>query len=218
MSDIITDNIFTPEDFNEMNKPSSCDFYIHNNISSISYHIDDLNSFLGDLSIKPKLIGISESRLISGKDALSNICIEGYVYESTTTESCKGGTMIYVNKDTQYKTRDDLNIYKSKKIESTFIGIIESKMKNKVIGCTYKHPKVSISEFTNDFISPLLEKLQLEKKEIILMGDFNINLLNNDTDYQVSDFLNTIYANTFYPTINSPSSFKKTSIMNKHAF
>ena len=69
-------------------------------------------------------------------------------------------------------------MYKSKEIESTFIELFNNNNSNMVIGCIYKHPKVSVSEFTEDYLVPLLEKLAKEKKETILMGDFNINMLN----------------------------------------
>ena len=37
---------------------------------------------------------------------------------------------------------------------------------------------MSINEFNNSYLDELLEKLTNENKNIILMGDFNINLLN----------------------------------------
>ena len=40
---------------------------------------------------------------------------------------------------------------------------------------------------------PLLEKLLLEKEEIMLMGDFNVNLLNSDFDKETSKFMDNIY-------------------------
>ena len=88
-------------------------------------------------------------------------------------------------------------IYKSKEKESTFVEIIEAKSKNKIIGCIYKHPKVYVSEFTIDFIKPLLETLVTEKKEIILMGEYNINILNCSSDNETSDFIDTMYASAF---------------------
>ena len=75
----------------------------------------------------------------------------------------------------------------------------------------YKHPNVSITEFTNDYMSPLLEKLSCEKKDIILMGDFNINLLNFDSDKDTTYFVDTMYASSFYPTINTPTRITATS-------
>ena len=96
--------------------------------------------------------------------------------------------MIYIDQNVKYKIREDLKLCKSKEIESTFLEIIENNQKIVIVGCLYKHPSVAIQEFTNDFICPLLEKLLTEKKEVILMGDYNINILNSDVDHQTSDF------------------------------
>ena len=53
-------------------------------------------------------------------------------------------------------------------------------------------------------MGPLLEKPSREKKEIILMADFNINILNCDSDKDTADFVDTIYASSLYPIINTP--------------
>ena len=65
-----------------------------------------------------------------------------------------------------YRLRKDLNFNKPKQTESTFIEIIETKKKNTVIGCIYKHPKVPVKEFLNDYLQPLLIKLSFEKKKL----------------------------------------------------
>ena len=55
-------------------------------------------------------------------------------------------------------------------------------------------------------MGPLLENLSHEKEEIILIGDFNINILNCDSDKDTTDFVDTIYdIALLYPTINSPT-------------
>ena len=60
-------------------------------------------------------------------------------------------------------------------------------------------------------MGPLLEKLSHEKKEIILMGDFNTNILNCDSDKDTADFADTIYTSLLYPTINTPALITATS-------
>ena len=98
--------------------------------------------------------------------------------------------MIFIYKKLRYKTRNDLKLYKEREIESTFFEIIESNSKKKkVIGCIYKYPNVPATEFTNDYMGPPLEKLLREKKEIILMRDFNINILNCDSNKDTADFV-----------------------------
>ena len=82
--------------------------------------------------------------------------------------------------------------YTSKKIESTFIETIEAKSKSKIIGFICKHPKVCVSEFKNGLINPLLQKLATEKKIILIICY---------SDNENSDFNDTMYASSFYPTI-----------------
>ena len=183
------------------------------NISSISYHSDDLTAFINNCKIKPKVIGLSETRLRKNRQPLSNINLENYVYESTPTESSKGGTMLYVDKQLTYRLRKDLMMYKYKEIESIFIELFNNNNSNTVIGCVSKHPKVPLFEFMKDYLVPLLEKLAKEKKETILMGDFNINILNCNSDRDTSSFIYTIYSNSFYPTINIPIQLESQALL-----
>ena len=37
------------------------------------------------------------------------------------------------------------------------------------------------------------------------MGDFNINILNCDSDKYITDFIDTMYASLLYPTTNTPT-------------
>ena len=45
------------------------------------------------------------------------------------------------------------------------------------------------SEFNDEYLKPLSEKLISENKEVVLIGDFNIDLLKGDSNKNVSDFL-----------------------------
>ena len=153
------------------------------NISSLPYHFDNLKYLVENCQNKPKVIGTIECRLRANRTVLSNIDLQDYTYEWTPTTASKGGTLIYIDNKLRYKTRNDLKLYKEREKESTFLEIIElNNKKNKIIGCIYKHQNVPVTEFRNYYMGPLLEKLSREKKEIILMGDFNINILNCDSD------------------------------------
>ena len=112
--------------------------------------------------------------------------------------------MLYIDKNLRYRWKRDLTIYKSKEIESFFIEIYESKKKNTIAGCIYKHPNVHVGELTNDFLERLLEKFSFEKKEVILMGKFNKNL-NCNIDKNTSDYEDILYYHAFFPIINSPT-------------
>ena len=101
-------------------------------------------------------------------------------------------------------------MYKSKELESTFVEIVYAK-KNIIVGCVYKLPKMCIDNFNNDFLYPLLDKVNKEKKTLLLMGDFNINLLNSNNDNLVSNFLDIFGSFSLLPKIILPTRVSNTS-------
>ena len=134
---------------NALNKLSTKkqNLYMHLNISSLSYRHLELYNLIADMKIKPKIIGISESRLQKSKQHITNISLPNYVYEHTPTESSKGGTLLYLDKNLKYKLRKDLNVYHEGMIESTFVEIINKNEKNMVAGCIYKHANKQFPTF-----------------------------------------------------------------------
>ena len=172
---------------------------LHINISSVSYHIDDLNTFVMNCKNKYKVIGILECRIKAGRPLLPNINVNNYSYEYTLTESFKGGTLLYIGKNLRYRSKSDLILYKSKETESSFIEILETikqtnqKNTHTIVGCIYKYPNVSLGEFTNDFLESYWKSA--------LMGNFNINLLDCNIDKNTSDYVIILYFHAFFPTI-----------------
>ena len=90
-------------------------------------------------------------------------------------------------------------------VESTFIEILNKKKKNIIIGCVYKHPKHGVNDFTNNYITPLLYKLSNENKDIMVMSDFNINLVTCNDDKNTGNFLDTMFSQSFFPYITTPT-------------
>ena len=82
---------------------------------------------------------------------------------------------------------------------------MNKKQKNKIIGSVYKYPKHEVSDFTNNFITPLLDKLSNENKDIMIMGDFNINLITYNDDKNTGNFLDTMFSQSFLPYITTPT-------------
>ena len=65
---------------------------------------------------------------------------------------------------------------------------------------------MDLSEFNNDYLNSLSEKLLCEKnKHIILMGDFNVDLLKYTTDTSTAQFLDQMYSSSLNPQITSPT-------------
>ena len=68
-----------------------------------------------------------------------------------------------------------------------------------------------IEEFNEEYILPLLEKASKENKPLILLGDFNINLLKSDSDNSVSNFLDILGSFSLLPQIILPTRLTNTS-------
>ena len=125
--------------------------------------------------------------------------------ESTPTAASCESALLYINKNINFKVRNDLKIYKYKELESVFIEIINRKGKNTIVGCIYRHPCMEGTEFNDAFLQNFLEKFSDENKEIIIMGDFNIDILKYDTNSNSAMFLDSMYENLLLPYIISPT-------------
>ena len=87
---------------------------------------------------------------------------------------------------------------------------MNTKEKN-IIGCICKYPKQGIHDFNENYILPLIDKLSREKEDILIMGNFNITLLNYNIDKDPTTFPDTMFSNFFSPFITLPTSAGNTS-------
>ena len=178
---------------------------LHLNISSFPYNFDQLETLLTTLKVKLDILGITESRLKTGKQPINNIDLKGYVVESTPTDASCGGAVLYINKNINYKLKKDLKIHKSKEVETSFIEIINKKERNTIIGCICRHPCMDAREFNDTLLQNTLEKLSYETKDIFLMGDFNTDIIKYDTNNDSAAFFDMMYENFLFPYISSPT-------------
>ena len=123
-----------------------------------------------------------------------------------TTKSENGGALIYIRDTINHKLRLDFNVEKEKELESIFIEILQKTSKNVIIGCIYRHPCMHLKEFNNLFLKSLTERLTKENnKEVILLGDFNTDLIKSNSNANASEFLDLIYCSNLLPHITSPT-------------
>ena len=80
------------------------------------------------------------------------------------------------------------------------IETINTKKASIVVGCIYKHPNMDVLEYNNR-LNQMLEKVLKEQKQIFLLGEFNINLLNYNVNQLTNDFLNSLASNSIIPYI-----------------
>ena len=168
---------------------------------------------ISNLNIKFSFIVLSEIWGDSN-DAMLNV-IPGYSHIYDIRESRRGGGVsIYVFDCINYKKRLDLKLDKSY-FESYFIEIDKNVFKlksNVIIGAIYKPPTASIDIF-NSNIETILKLIQKEKKYAYLIGDYNINTLNesNVVSPEISEFVTMMSSYNYHKLINVPTRVIKTS-------
>jgi exonuclease III len=76
-----------------------------------------------------------------------------------------------------------------------------------VIGNIYRPnsaPHANMDIF-NEHLSEIIEKINHEGKKLIIMGDFNIDLLNSKTHCKTNDFVEGILSLGLVPLITKPT-------------
>ena len=160
---------------------------LHFNIRSLSANLDDFFQMLCDIGIDPFL----------------NTNLPGYHFLSQPSMSNAGGVGFYIKDNLSYTKRDDF--YTSNpEVESIWIEIEVPHQHNIVCELIYRHPNQNITKAA-DFLYKATEKVNKEGKFCLLMGDFNVNLLNYDFHSETEDFVNTLGSYAFHPQILKPT-------------
>ena len=121
------------------------------------------------------------------------------------TLSSHRGTAFLISDKLNIKQCPDLLINELRRLESNFIELICSNKRNMICGSIYKHPSMKISLFNSEYLMPLLTNIQKEEKTCMLMGDFNINLLNTETNTNISELYDNMSSHFFDPYILQPT-------------
>ena len=193
----------------------------HANIASLNAHVDDLRDLLGRLDFSFDVIGISEHKIQKNQKPSNNIDLQGYnefVFEPTETNF--GGTGFFINEKHDFMRRDDLKMNSPSDFEGMFVEILLPDRKNLVVGCIYRHPssKLPLNDFNEQYIQPILHKISKEKKECVLMGDFNIDFLKTSGNNTASQFYNSLQSYFYTPFILQPTRLRSKTLIDNIFF
>ena len=206
-------NYYLEDSFNQVIKSDDVDNFsmIHLNIRSSVRNLENFVNYLKNLTIDFTIIGLSETWLTEFNSNLYGI--DGYtalhVYR---TNRIGGGVSIMIKNSIDFIERHDIDVF-NECLETKFIELPQNVArfdKNVVIGVVYRPPNSDFDQF-NDTISELLVRLNNERKYCVLMGDFNINLLNSDSHSATGQFLDILYANSLFPLITKPTRVQRNS-------
>jgi len=166
---------------------------IHFNIVSLNKNHANLECTINSLSCEFNIIILSEIRNINLALFVNMFPNFEFIYD-TPQNSVVGGLGIFINRSLNYSHRSDIKI-KNSESESVFIEL-KSKTKNLVVGGIYRHPRSNFDSFTKEYIN-CCSLVQRENKNIVCLGDFNINLKEKHNrkifDYDFNLKLNNIF-------------------------
>ena len=89
----------------------------------------------------------------------TNIQLENYNTEHVPTESANGEVLLYIKKAINYKLRPDLMIYRKGKWSQFLLNNPKELQKHCSRMHIYRHPCMRQSEFNDEYIKPLSEKI-----------------------------------------------------------
>ena len=120
-------------------------------------------------------------------------------------------TGFYIKNNLDFYKRNDLQLNSPSNYESNFVEIIFPNRTNLIIGCIYRHPssKISVNDFYNEHLEPILQKISEERKGCVLMGDFNVDLLK----YGASEFYTNLSSHFFTPFVLQPTRLKAKTLI-----
>ena len=131
--------------------------------------------------------------------------LNNYSFEFTPTETSAGCTLLSLANHLSYKCRNNLNIYKKNKLESTFIEIINPIYSNIIVEVICRHPSLNLADFNCNYLNKLLENISKEQISTFLLTVFNVNLLNYHEHNQTNEYLDSLNSNSFIPLILQPT-------------
>ena len=174
------------------------------NIQSINAKFDNFTILIDVINKQNSLIDAIclQETWLDEHDDISIFQIPNYYCISQPKHcSTHAGLVIYLNKKYNF---DIIDIsHKSDIWEGLFIRVSISKCnKSMILGDIYKPPKdnnnnANIEAFINE-LTPKIQYLLKSKADVILCGDFNINLLQINNWPAFSDYLDTLILSCYY--------------------
>ena len=168
---------------------------IHLNVNSLLPKIDEIR-YIAERT-KAAVIGVTESKL-NESIFQSEIQIDNYDLLRCDRNRNGGGVACYIRSDISYVQKD----FFPNVIENIFFEILLPKTSPITVGIMYRPP--SQTNFL-EILNMTFEKVDVDKKEIYILGDFNINMYHNNR-YIVRDD-NTIFQSSCLMILKAITNF-----------
>ena len=163
-----------------------------------------MSILIKSLNVNVHIIAVSETW-----ETVSNsnyIFLPGYIKVSNSRQEGRkeGGVALLIKQNFDFTICDN---YKISSFESVFIELSGQVNSNKtIIGAIYWPQNTDQLTFNIEFDN-ILRSITIGCASCILLGDYNINLLNSSTDQETGNFLNALFTNSVLPMITQPTRY-----------
>ena len=166
----------------------------HHNIQSLRCHIEDLKS--NTQMRNAHVICLSETWLTDNNDNLEDLVIDGYTLETLNVGKGRGVAM-YIQKSVDYSVLPILSN------DCDTLAIRTYGATNMLIAVVYKPPNTRYGTFCTEMSNITAQTELLETDHDVFVGDFNIDLMKDDTSPP------RVFQN-YYQAISEPTTTNET--------
>ena len=195
---------YTANEFNvEFVNPTGFSL-IHFNARSLQKSFDEMAEFLLLLKHSFSIIAISET-WISGTPLIP-FKLPGYNFVNVNRHRGRGGGVgLFISDSIDFIINTDVVQTEEERdcCESLFIDFVNKNIKHSV-GVIYKKPSCNNETFF-EYYNRLIATVSSERKNLYVLGDFNIDLMKCPLDHNASNFVDINSSFGLFPLINSPT-------------
>ena len=175
-SNRITSRYFSPHSFKEMKTKLSKDETIssfsifYNNVVSLNRNLENLQTrLLYEVDFHFNVIGVTETKITNANSQLCTAHIPGYLFEYVPTPLASEGVGMFIDESLDY------HVLERTSNEVLWAEFPFENKKNVICGIFYRQH--NSPEIFQSYFDETIEKLSSSEKYIVVMGDFNIDLL-----------------------------------------
>lgn len=199
----LTNNFVSSDEFSYKFSVQCNLCFLHINIHSLNSKLIEFVEFVKHLGVHFDFIVISE--VWSTNVEFFHNLLPGYRLIYDLPQSGRvGGVAMFIDSNLVYSSCNNLRINSSTNsvVESIWVKIKKDKIEY-YVGGVYRHPNGDVNEFCRD-LETATSSIPTSHP-VILTGDFNLNILNYDTNSNVKSYVDLLIMNNFLPVLLIPT-------------
>ena len=179
------------------------------NVRSIAANGSNLVAYLGTLNIQFDIICLTETWMNERREIVNHFP-DYKCYHSTRPYRDGGGVSILVKPE--FSVTEIVSVTSNTDIIECIFVEVSGYGRKLAVGCCYRPHCISDSTYFSEALSNKLHFISRDYQNCVLCGDFNLDLLKIENDYNISRFYDSMSSLAFLPTIDKPTRITNDSI------